>query len=195
MFANRYTAFVDACALVGVLKRNLLLTLADAEFFRIRWSMQVLDETERAIAAILAERGTEHAALEAAQQRARMEAAFEDAMVSDFDQLMSVCALPDPDDVHVLAAALKTQAATLVTDNLKDFPQPLLETLNIEVRSTDAFLADTIALDAGRAVAAIRRMRNRFEKPEITPERLLITMEAVGLTETVDMLRPHQLSL
>jgi hypothetical protein len=82
-----------------------------------------------------------------------------------------------------------------VTDNLKDFPQPLLETLNIEVRSTDAFLADTIALDAGRAVAAIRRMRNRFEKPEITPERLLITMEAVGLTETVDMLRPHQLSL
>lgn len=40
VFANRYTAFVDACSLVGVLKRNLLLTLAEAGFFRIRWSRE-----------------------------------------------------------------------------------------------------------------------------------------------------------
>ncbi len=50
MFANRYTAFIDACTLAGTLKRNLLLTLAEAEFFRVRWSEQVLDETEAAIA-------------------------------------------------------------------------------------------------------------------------------------------------
>ena len=53
MFANRYTAVVDACSLVGTLRRNLLLTLAEAEFFRIRWSEVILDETETAIAAIL----------------------------------------------------------------------------------------------------------------------------------------------
>ncbi|WP_240047573.1 PIN domain-containing protein [Sphingomonas panacisoli] len=178
-----------------MLKRNLLLTLAEAEFFRLRWSQPVLDETEKAIAAILLERGIANAAAEAASQRARMEAAFEEAMVTDFERLMGICGLPDPKDAHVLAAALKTQAATLVTDNLKDFPQDLLNDLNIEARSTDAFLADTIALDAGRAVAAIRRMRTRFKRPEMSPERLLIAMEAAGLTETVDMLRPHQLSL
>ncbi|MBY8828524.1 PIN domain-containing protein [Hephaestia mangrovi] len=196
MFANRYTALLDACALVGVLKRNLLLTLAEAEFFRVRWSAQVLDETERALAGIFATRGSSDPNGQAARQRSRMEMAFEDALVSDFDELLKVCGgLSDPKDAHVLAAAVKTQAATIVTDNLKDFPAKVLGPLNIEARSADDFIADTIALDPGRAVAAIRRMRESFRKPEMTPDRLLITMEATGLTATVDTLRGYIRSL
>ena len=57
MFANRYTAFIDACTLARVLPRNLLLSLAEADFFRVRWSGQVLDETERAISWMLHKRG------------------------------------------------------------------------------------------------------------------------------------------
>lgn len=53
MFANRFTALIDACALAGALKRNLLLTLAEAEFFRLRRSETILDETESAIVAML----------------------------------------------------------------------------------------------------------------------------------------------
>jgi predicted nucleic acid-binding protein len=196
LFANRYTAFADACSLVGALKRNLLLTLAEAEFFRLRWSKEVLDETERAIAGIFEKKGVVDPAGQAAKQRARMEEAFEESMVFDFDKLLSVCGdLPDPNDAHVIAAALKTQAATIITDNLKHFPTEPLRALNLEVRSTDAFIADTIALDTGRAVAAIRRMRESFKRPEMTPEQLLITMEAAGLTETVDVLRTHVLFL
>lgn len=196
MFANRYTAFVDACILAGALKRNLLLTLAEAEFFRLRWSVQVLDETERAIAKILQNKGVADAAERAKRARAAMETAFEEACVLDFDHLMPVCtALPDPDDQHVLAAAIKTQAATIITDNLKDFPESVLSKLNIEARSADDFLADTIALDTGRAVAAIRCMRERFKKPEKTAEVLLLDMEAEGLIAVVDILKPHAQSL
>ena len=55
--------------------------------------------------------------------RASMEAAFEDGMVTDFDNYLPVAAgLPDPGDHHVVAAAAKTQAAMIVTENLKDFP-------------------------------------------------------------------------
>ena len=89
--------------------------------------------------------------------------------------------LPDPDDAHVVAAALKTQAFTIVTENLKDFPEAVLSSLNMEAQSTDDFLADTIALDPGRAVAAIRQMRERFKRPEIAAEGLLVWMEAEGL--------------
>jgi hypothetical protein len=103
--------------------------------------------------------------------------------------------LPDPNDAHVLAAALKTQAATIVTDNLKHFPESFLVPLNIEARSTDDFIADAIALDTGRAVAAIKRMRARFKKPEKTAADLPLDMEAVGLTSTVDILRPFEASL
>lgn len=196
MFANRYTAFVDACTLAGALKRNLMLTLAEAEFFRLRWSLLVLDETERAIEKILQGKNVADAAERAKRARAAMETAFEEACVSDFDDFLPACAnLPDPGDHHVLAAALKCQAATIVTDNLKDFPERVLATLNIEARSADDFIADIIALDTGRAVAAIRKMRERFKKPEKTPEVLLLDMEAEGLIETVDILRPHVGSL
>ncbi|MBX9749173.1 MAG: hypothetical protein K5Q68_06105, partial [Roseococcus sp.] len=87
MFANRFTVFVDACALAGALKRNLLCTLAEAGFFRIRWSARVLDETERAIADILARRKVTDAAERAARARAALEEAFEEAMVSDYAKL------------------------------------------------------------------------------------------------------------
>lgn len=106
---------------------------------------------------------------------------------------VDACALPG--DAQVLAAALKTRAATIVTDNLKDLPEALLAKAGIEPRATDAFIADTIELDPGRAVAAIRRMRERFQRPEKTPDLLLLDMEAAGLVETVDVLRPHVLSL
>ncbi|MEJ1979280.1 MAG: hypothetical protein WDN49_27425 [Acetobacteraceae bacterium] len=95
----------------------------------------------------------------------------------------------------MVAAALKTQAAVIVTDNLQDFPAPMMAELDLDVRSADHFIADTIALDPGRAVSAIRRMRERFKKPEMTAERLLLEMEAMGLTDTVDVLQSHVGSL
>jgi predicted nucleic acid-binding protein len=192
LFANRFTAFVDACTLVGALKRNLLLTLAEADFFRLRWSAPVLDETQRAIQRICESKGLEDAADRAACSRAYMEETFEEAMVTDFEEFLGVCKdWPDPEDAHVVAAALKTQAAMIVTDNLKDFPAAALSPLNVEARSADDFIANTIALDPGRAVAAIRKMRERFRKHEKTAEVLLLDMEAVGLTETVDVLRNY----
>ncbi|MCH7629989.1 MAG: PIN domain-containing protein [Proteobacteria bacterium] len=192
MFANRYTAFVDACALVGVLKRNMLLTLAEEGFFRIRWSAEVLDEVERAVDEIHAAKGNSNSAAVARNQRERMESAFEEAPVTGYEALKAVCTgAPDPNDHHVVAAALKAQAATIVTDNLKDFPQGVLADLNIEAKSTDAFIADTIELDPGRAVGAIRRMRERFKNPALNAEALLLKIEAVGLTETADTLRSY----
>lgn len=85
MFANRFTAFVDACSLASALKRKLLLSLAEAEFFRLRWSSRVLHETEAAIEEILSGKGFDDATTRAQRARASMESAFEDAMVTDFD--------------------------------------------------------------------------------------------------------------
>jgi len=196
VFANRFTALTDACALAGTLKRNLLLTLAEAEFFRVRWSVEILDETERAICRILEGKSVADATDRAHRARLAMERAFEEACVGDLEAMMpAVAGLPDPNDAHILAAALKTQAAVIVTDNLKDFPQHVLAPLNLEARSADAFIADTIALDPGRAVAAVRRMRLRLKRPEKTAEALLVDMEVEGLVETVDILRPHVNSL
>jgi predicted nucleic acid-binding protein len=196
MFANRFTALIDACTLVSALKRNLLLTLAEAEFFRVRWSNEILNETETAIASLLSKRGSINPKELARKARASMESAFEDANVGPIDEfLFRFSGLPDPNDAHVLAAAVKTRADVLVTENVKDFPEDFLKPFSIELKTADAFIADTISLGPGPAVEAIRTMRNRLSKPAITPEYLLIAMEKEGMVWTVDSLRPYAGSL
>lgn len=196
MFANRFTVLVDACSLVAALNRNLLLSLAEVEFFRLRWSEKILAETEAAIGKVLAERGSEDAAGQGLRARNAMETAFQDAVVTGYEMLMpGLGPLPDPADAHVIAAAVKTRASVIVTENIKHFPELILTPLDLEAKTVDAFLADTIGLDTGRAVAAIRRMRMRFKKPELSAEALLLQMEARGLTQTVDALKGYVESL
>lgn len=158
--------------------------------------MPVLDETEKAIWRMLAHRGDEEARRRAARARQGMEDAFPEAAVIDFDPYLPACAgLPDPGDIHVVAAAMKTQAAMIVTENLKHFPAEQLYAFNMEAKSADDFIADTITLEPGRAVAAVQRMRLRLNNPSMNADQLLRKMEGQGLIETVNVLRPYRESL
>ena len=188
----RITAFTDACVLVSPLKRNVLLTLAAAGFFQLRWSPRVLDETERAISRLRQRRGLPESARDAARARRAMEDAFEDALVTGFEvRPADWPGLPDADDVHVIAAAVHGRADVIVTDNLRHFPATTLRPLRIEARSADRFLASIVGPDPARTVAALATMRQRFRRPEITAEGLLARMEVEGLTATVALLRAH----
>jgi len=196
VFANRFTVLVDACSLVPVLSRNLLLSLAKDEFFRIRWSARILDETEGAMAKQFEAKRLADPAQRARKARAAMENAFEDASVAGYEVFAgSLTDLPDPDDAHVIAAAVQTRASVIVTENTRHFPKSVLTPLNLEAKTADAFVADTIDLDVGRAIATVRRMRERLHRPEKTPEILLLDLDALGFTQTVDALREHLLSL
>lgn len=118
---NRYAAIIDACVLGGGLKRNIILSLAEAGLFRPYWSARILDETEKAILAI--SKGT----ADPSRQRRVIERAFPEAMVFPNSDPDLLGLLPDPGDEHVLAAAIAARCDTLVTDNLKDFPQGILD--------------------------------------------------------------------
>lgn len=192
MFANRYTALVDACTLVSAPRRDLLLTLAEAEFFRVRWSQRILNETRNALGKIFAERGIEDATTRATRSVDAMHRAFPEALVTAQASLASMTfGLPDANDEHVLAAAGRTQAQAVVTENIADFPEAVLAPLNIEARTADEFIADTIALDEGKAVAAIRTLRTRLTRPEMSAEGYLRSLEAHGLFVTASLLNNH----
>jgi hypothetical protein len=209
MFSAGFTVLIDACSLASTLKRNVRLSLAEAEFFRPRWSMRILDETERAIAKMLVakRRITKTGAAEpsknapdakqrAARARHYIATAFEEAMVEGYDAFPPVGrGLPDPDDAHVLAAALQCRADIIVTENLKHFPATFLQRHKIEARNTDQFIAGILKLDPGRGVAALHNMRNRFSRPEITPDELLRLFESNGMVETEDFLKEFLQSL
>ena len=192
MFANRFTVVLDACVLAGVLKRNIILSLAEAELFRPRWSARILNETQAAIEKMEKRKKRDKPQNRAQRARTQIELAFEDARINGFEHLESgFPELPDKDDAHVIAVAIKTKASIIVTDNLKDFPSHILAPLEIEAKSADDFIADTFDLSLPKSLAAVKKMRERFRRPEITIEQLLIRMDEVGLPQAADIMRDH----
>ena len=185
-YPDRFTAYLDACVLAGALRRNMLLSLAEAGLFRPRWSARVLDETQSAIARIT------NGATDGQRQREAIDRAFPEALVSGYEPLEPGLVLPDPDDRHVLAAAIATSASVIVTDNLRDFPADALAGHGLSAVSADAFLADTIALDTSVAMSALRRMRVRFGNPALDVETLVRKSEGQGLLQVATLMDGHR---
>lgn len=184
--ADRFTVVLDANVLAGAWNRNMLLSFAEAGLFRPRWTTDILDETERAIARML-----DGDSAAAARQRSRMETAFPEALVFGHEAHLAATALPDANDRHVLAAAIHAQASLVVTENLKDFPAVLLAPFEIEACGLDDFFADIIDLGGPEALGALRRMRARFKNPETTAEQFLRRIEQLGHVATASALAEY----
>ena len=185
-YADRFTALIDACVLAGALRRNMLLSLAEAGLFRPRWSARILDETQKAISEIT------KGATDGSRQRAAVEAAFPEAIVSGYEAFEGKLDLPDPNDNHVLAAAISTSASVIVTDNLSDFPIASLAPHAIDAISADDFIADTIELDPSEAILALRRMRERFANPALDVPALIHKSEAQGLLQVATLMDQYK---
>lgn len=184
--ADRFTAVLDTNVLVGALTRNMILSLAEVGIFRPRWSRQTIAvEFIRVFDRLYPDKDGV-----GDRQRRNIEKAFPEATAHVSPGLMNSLSLPDADDLHILAAAIMTKAAVIVTDNLKDFPKETLAAYEIEAISADDFLADCIDLGKAEALAALRTMRERFKNPAMDAESLLTRMEQLGLVQTAKMLAP-----
>ena len=85
---------LDTNVLVPIAAANLLLRLAEREFYRPLWSARIMDEVSRTIKKI-------HVEFTDAQIRDRLVAmneAFEDALVVGWEQIEPALNLPDVDD-------------------------------------------------------------------------------------------------
>jgi predicted nucleic acid-binding protein len=190
MFANPLTVVIDACILCSPLKRSIILSLAEAGFFRVCWSDEILDETEKAITIILSKRAYDDAADRAALARTLMQQAFAEATVVNYAHLgEGIGKLPDEGDRHVIAAAIESGADIIVTENLRDFPRKVLAKFGIEAKSCDKFIADAIALGPSLAIAALQRMLQRLDRPEKRAQTLLLDMQKSGLTKAAELLK------
>lgn len=119
-----FTTLLDTCVLWPSMQRDVLLSLAAEGLFRPAWSSVILAELEYEEAAKLARRGVDPAT---ADRRAthliqQMRQAFNDAEITGWEGLDGTYGLPDPDDEHVVAAAVVAGAGAIITLNTKDFP-------------------------------------------------------------------------
>jgi predicted nucleic acid-binding protein len=175
----------DANVLYPNALRDLLIRVAQAGMVQAKWTHQILDETFRNVL-----ENSPHLDPEKIERtRSLMLAAIREGLVLGYEPLIEVLDLPDPDDRHVLATAIKARAQTIVTFNLKDFPEDRLSTWQVEAQHPDDFVLDLIDLKKTTVFGAVQRMADSTKNPPLTVDEVLTRLYRCGLIESVDALR------
>ena len=187
-----FSALLDTNVLWPSLQRDFLLSLAVEGLYRPLLSEAIIDELVEHEALKLVRRSSsvQEAAERAEHLIDQVRRAFDDAIVLGWESLEGTFGLPDPDDEHVLAAAVIGGAGVIVTDNSKDFPDALMPA-GLEIQTARDFAANTISVDPARAVKALQEIARRHRNPRHSPEQLLdLLVERYGMDEVADVLRP-----
>ena len=180
-----FVAVFDACVLYPASVRDLLLRLALTALFHARWTDRIHDEWIRGV---LKQRGDlTNPQLE--RTRSLMNQAVPDCLVTSYESLIDGLTLPDPEDRHVLAAAIRCQAGVIVTYNLKHFPEEALVPYGIEAQHPDEFVSHLFDLDPGAVCAAVHDQRDSLKNPPLSVDELLNEFLARELPDTVAQLK------
>src|SRR5690606_15156002 len=118
-----FTAIFDACVLYPAHLRDFLMWLGLSGRFRARWSHDIHhEEWEHHL--LLNRPDLTGAQLDRTSDL--MDRAISDGLVDGDEELVAGLILPDPEDRHVLAVAIRCGASVIVTFNQRDFPADVL---------------------------------------------------------------------
>ena len=184
--ANPFVVVLDANVLYPFRVRDVLLHFAFAGLFRARWTDEIIDEWTSNL--IKKQPALENSVL---SQVAAIKDNFEGCWVKGYEPLIEVLSLPDANDRHVLAAAIKCSAQHILTENLKDFPDSELEQYDVEAISADDFLTHTFELFTFDAMRVLRELRNSYDNPSYTSSGFLTDLTAKGLPKLAASARDH----
>lgn len=182
---NGFTVLVDACVLYPAPLRDLVMHLALVDLFRAKWTDQIHEEWIRNV--LVQRPDLTHEKLD--RTRTLMNAHVRDALVTGYEPLTDGLTLPDPDDRHVLAAAIRCGADLILTFNLKDFPAANLAPFEIEAQHPDTFLLHQFSLDQSKVLIALKRQRESLKNPPMMSLEFLDRMEQQQLPLFVAELR------
>lgn len=180
-----FGATYDACVLYPAGLRDLLVRLGMTRLFRARWTHQILDEMVKAILS----RRSDLTEQQLQRTRELMCAAVPDCLTTGFEGLIDGLDLPDPDDRHVLAAAIRANSGVIVTENVADFPQTTLEPYNIEAQTPDIFVLHLIDLAPSTVRAVVEAQATALKDPPMTAGEVLDHLALSGLPRSVAALR------
>jgi len=177
-----FAVVLDTCVLYPAHLRDTLLRLAERGLYRVLWSADIADELRRNLVEVGLDAGSIDRLI------IEMNAAFPDAEITGYRSLMDGLTC-DPKDRHVLAAAVRADAAAVVTFNLDDFPDASVEPFAIEVISPDTFLLDQLDLAPGAVIDELGRQANANRREPKTLPSILDALAKAGAPSFADEVR------
>ncbi|MFT3689659.1 RSP_2648 family PIN domain-containing protein [Paenirhodobacter sp.] len=179
-------ALLDACVLYPTVLREILIGVARAGLYQPLWSARILEEWARAVARL----GPADEAV-ARGEIAALRAAFPKAEVAPRPGLDARLHLPDPNDIHVLAAAIAGNADAIVTFNAQDFPRGTLAAEGLDRRDPDSLLWELWSTDPGPVAQVVEGVRQRAEILSGQPQPLRPLLKRAKLPRLGKALSAH----
>ncbi|WP_245584045.1 PIN domain-containing protein [Rubritepida flocculans] len=181
---STFTAFFDANVFYGARLRSLILFLAQTKLFRARWSDRVHEEWIRN----LLEKRPDLEPADLARTRELMDASVLDALVTGYEPLIDAMVLPDPDDRHVLAAAVVCKASCIVTFNVADFPPARLAPYGLHAVHPDDFLLDIESMDPTAFADAVREDLGHYRAPPLDLPEYVVALRKAGVPRIAEQI-------
>ncbi|MCU0120706.1 PIN domain-containing protein [Pseudomonas sp. B2M1-30] len=188
MTHSSFTAVYDACVLYPAPLRDFPMWLALSGRFRARWTKEIHSEWKRNP---LKSR-TDLTMEQLDRTSALMDRAIPDACVDDYEDLIAGLTLPDSNDRHALAAAIRCGASVIVTFNRKDFPDAALQPFGVEAQHPDEFVDNLFDLDPVSVVMAAQKQRRQLKMPTMEVEPFLNLLQRQGLVQSVKALSGYR---
>jgi predicted nucleic acid-binding protein len=179
-----FTVLFEACVLYPNVLRNLLMYLALTDLFRARWTAQIQDEWIRSVLRDYPDIPVSR--LETS--RNLMNEHVREGLIIDYEGLIPALTLPDPNDRHILAAAIQANTDVIVTSNLKDFPVHILKPYGVQAQHPDEFIAELIDLDPIRVCRAVRTHRMSLKNPPKDAKEFLDILRKQSLVISASLL-------
>jgi predicted nucleic acid-binding protein len=176
----KFKAILDTNIIYPIVIRDLLFWFAHYDLYTPKWSATIFEEWNE----VMIRKGL--SIEEAAIRTEKANIAFPDALVKNYEKLIDSFELPDKKDRHVLAAAIKSNANVIVTNNLKDFPHEYINSLGLSVKSADDFLTEIIDLNNEIAIKAFKEMVLNRKNPKMDEFEVLESFRKVGLNDTAN---------
>jgi len=179
-----FTVIYDANILYPAPLRSILMYLGITGMFRACWTMDIHEEWIRNL--LRKRKDLSRQKLET--QRNLMIQVIPDSLVTGYESITPTIELPDPDDRHVLAAAIRANAEVIVTNNLKDFPDNILEKYNCHAEHPDEFITNRLDLDHAKTLTTFKDDRNHYLNPAYSVDEYLSILKKQGLSTVVSIL-------
>ncbi len=181
MYSRNFTVIYDACVLYPFHLRDILIRLAMTRMFRARWTDDIHDEWIRSLL-------RENPNLDASKlQRTKelMDKAVGDCLIEGYKPFIEQVKMDDPDDRHVVAAAIVVKAEVIVTRD-GHFKPEVLDEYGIGVQTPDEFILSLFDLDAQVTYDAIDQARRACKTPPFTGLEYQMLLTRNGLGETAN---------
>jgi predicted nucleic acid-binding protein len=174
------TVVYDANLLYPAPLRDFLIRLAMSGLVRARWTAAIHDEWMRN----LLRNRPDLTAEQLERTRDLMNRAVPDCLVTGYEKQIERLTLPDPNDRHVLAAAIRANANTILTLNTRDFPKAALASYGIVARRPDDSVTDLFDRDPDAIYQIAKLQRAALSVSRQSVGEFLETLRRVGLVKT-----------